>query len=90
MPYYMVTYRVEQRRKAAPFPMDMLRYAHTWPADDISALNIGLTHQHKTECVVVNLTRISATKRPTLFEDRWKSFGWEMTGILESRQGIWL
>jgi len=71
------------------FPIDMLRYDHCYPAREIDSTTIAeyvrtYGNIDKHEKVVLN--QVTEGKKPYLTNDRWKSFGWEITEFIDSRQ----
>lgn len=60
---------------AGPFPFDMLRYDHCFPASESYSGEMGRDHYNHERVVIV------ARYRPQPGHwtvDRWKSFGWEL------------
>lgn len=64
------------------FPVDMLRYACSWPADETSAGQIERSHESDVEAsdpFSIRLTRYHRDPVPNLCDDRWESkFRWKV------------
>lgn len=66
-------------RGSYPFPLDMLRYDSCFPADERDS---NLLRTACTDYGVMTVIEITlATHRPDVSpsNDRWKSYGWEVT-----------
>ncbi len=64
-----------------PFPIDMLRYAVSWPADeaDARAIEESLEQADNTDPFVIRLTKYHRDATPQLCDDRWESkFKWKV------------
>lgn len=61
------------------FPIDMLRYDSAWPASehDSNTIEHSVTHNTNGPAEVV------VYARQPLTIGRWKSFGWEVIGVVD-------
>lgn len=63
------------------FPVDMLRYAQSWPKDEPDASNIVYSQDdgNYDEVYTVRLTKHHRDRNPNLCEERWESkFKWKV------------
>lgn len=60
---------------AGPFPFDMLRYDHCFPADETYSGELGRDHYQHDRVVVLAKYALQPGRWTT---DRWKSFGWTL------------
>lgn len=70
------------------FPMDMLRYAVSWPHDESDASNITYSQDDDNydETYVIRLTKYHRDRNPQLCEERWESkFRWKVLRTDEHR-----
>lgn len=63
-------------RGRGPFPIDMLRFAEAWPADQesVSRIHNGITRELRGRYEVTLYTARKVTSLHLL--QRWASFGW--------------
>lgn len=60
---------------AGPFPFDMLRYDHCFPASESYSSEVGHDHyEHDRVVIVAKYRHQPGNWTPA----RWKSFGWEL------------
>lgn len=82
---YRTTYTVSGR---GGFPIDMLRYAVSWPHDeaDARAIEDSLESADYGDPFTVRLTKYHRDATPQLCEDRWESkFRWKvLTNTVET------
>jgi hypothetical protein len=75
---YRTRYTVTGR---GAFPMDMLRYAVSWPNDEQDARRIeeSLEHGDSNDQFTVRLCKYHRDRSPSLCEERWESkFRWKV------------
>lgn len=75
---YRTDYTVSGR---GAFPVDMLRYAVSWPKDesDARAIEDSLEHGGSDDQFTVRLSKYHRDAQPHLCEDRWESkFRWKV------------
>lgn len=58
-----------------PFPFDMLRYDHCFPASESYSGEVGRAHYHHDRVVILARYEMQPGHWTTA---RWKSFGWEL------------
>lgn len=72
-----------------PFPIDMLRYTCSWPADESEAKTVedSLEHADYADPFTIRLSRYHRDPKPNLSEDRWLSkFRCKIVGIVETME----
>jgi len=75
---YRTDYTVTGR---GAFPMDMLRYAVSWPHDESDASNITYSQDddNDTETYVIRLSKYHRDAMPQLCDERWEQkFRWKV------------
>ncbi len=60
------------------FPMDMLRYTASYPAEKDSIFMLSGAHQQQRS-IRIGMTHVGVT--PFVAEARWLSFGWKVSDL---------
>ena len=81
---YRTTYEVTGR---GAFPVDMMRYAVSWPHDeaDTHAIEESLESGSMDDQFTVKLSKYHRDPKPQLAEDRWLSkFRWKVLRVIDT------
>jgi hypothetical protein len=86
---YFTRFQVEPASLlVGPFPLDMLRYDHCYPADsdDVARIHRSVDRRpNEPETGRITLHQRHPSKVHQLTPGRWASFGWVVT-VLETRK----
>lgn len=81
MPMYFHHYTVEG---STPFPIDMLRYDHSYPANVAASTTIDKLYNRLEGRHQLALSAVTDNKTWVPTTGRWRSFGWDVLPDVET------